>query len=137
MAGESFINIIRFPSEADLIELDRIRAKLGPESIFDEAKQVVEQRAAQYDVRERNFARIAGIWSVIFEREVTPEQVALCMIGMKLAREMYKPSRENRVDICGYADCLEDLVNGNSQETKPQAESGYTEEGIRGGRLHS
>jgi hypothetical protein len=82
-----------------------------PESIFDEAKRVIQDRRAAYDEREQNFTRIAAVWSVVFGHKVTPEQVALCMIGMKLAREVYKPGRDNRVDICGYADCLEELVN--------------------------
>jgi hypothetical protein len=83
-----------------------------PESIFDEAKRVIQDRRAAYDEREQNFTRIAtlsGRWCLGIT--VTPEQVAMCMIGMKLAREVYKPGRDNRVDMCGYADCLEELVN--------------------------
>jgi hypothetical protein len=90
---------------------------IGPSlPILTEAAAVVEDRKARYDDRERNFTRIATIWSVVFGHEVTPEQVAMCMIGLKLAREVYKPSRDNRVDLCGYADCLEDIVNGRTQE---------------------
>lgn len=78
-------------------------------SILEEAAEVVKDRKAAYDERERSFSRIATIWSVVFGHEVTPEQVAMCMIGLKLAREVYKPSRDSLVDICGYADCLADL----------------------------
>jgi hypothetical protein len=87
-----------------------------PESILDEAKRVIQDRRAAYDEREQNFTRIATIWSVVFGHPVMPEQVALCMIGMKLAREVYKPGRDNRVDMCGYADCLEELVNAHPAE---------------------
>ena len=95
---------------------------LHPSSILREAALVVEERKAQYDDRERNHTRIATIWSVVFGHPVTPEQVAMCMIGLKLAREVYKPSRDNRVDICGYADCLEDIINGRTQEADRKAE---------------
>jgi hypothetical protein len=47
------------------------------ESIFDEAKRVIENRRAAYDEREQNFTRIATIWSVVFGHPVTPEQVGL------------------------------------------------------------
>lgn len=80
-----------------------------PKSILTEAAAVVQDRKAQYDERERNFSRIATIWSVVFGHAVTPEQVAMCMIGLKLAREVYRPSRDSLVDICGYADCLADI----------------------------
>lgn len=33
-----------------------------------------------------NHKRIADIWSVILDKEVTPSQVALCMVGVKMAR---------------------------------------------------
>ncbi len=93
---------------------------LHPSSILREAEKVIEERKAQYDERERNFARIATIWSVVFGQPVTPEQVAMCLIGMKLAREVYKPSKDNLTDICGYADCLADL-RGYYAKADPQA----------------
>lgn len=78
-------------------------------SILDEAKETVKDRAARYDNRENNFGRIAKLWSVVFGHEVEDTDVALCLILLKVAREIYKPTRDNLVDIAGYADCLADL----------------------------
>jgi hypothetical protein len=100
-----------------------------PKSILEEAAKVVEDRKAQYDERERNFTRIADIWSVIFGHTVWPEQVAMCMIGLKLAREVYKPSRDNLTDIAGYADCLADLRGYYDPVTASPTEAPASAEG--------
>lgn len=47
--------------------------------------------------------RVATMWSVIFESDVTPNQVALAMIALKLTRQMHTNKRDNWVDIAGYA----------------------------------
>ena len=47
--------------------------------------------------------RVATMWSVIFESNVTPNQVALAMIALKLTRQMHTNKRDNWVDIAGYA----------------------------------
>ena len=43
------------------------------------------------------------MWSIIFENEVTPNQVALAMIALKITRQMNTNKRDNWVDIAGYA----------------------------------
>ncbi len=78
-------------------------------SILEEAAAVRRDRAARVDAPEGNFARIAAIWSVVFGHPVTTKQVALAMIGLKLARECYKPWRDNLVDLAGYADCADEI----------------------------
>lgn len=78
-------------------------------SVLEEAQAVISERQAQYGTREENFGRIAAHWSVILGAEVTPRQVALCMIALKIARECWRPARDNAVDICGYAHCLAEL----------------------------
>ena len=79
----------------------------GDESILDEAVRVTSQeREVAYGHALINHERIAKIWSVVLGVEVTPAQVALCMIGTKLAR-LANPGnelhRDSVVDIAGYA----------------------------------
>jgi hypothetical protein len=50
--------------------------------------------------------RMARLWGPILGTHVTPSQVCLCLIQMKVSREINKPKRDNRVDIAGYAECL-------------------------------
>lgn len=74
---------------------------------------VLVERQKSYAPPKRNFERIAKIWSVILGIEVTPEQVGLCMIGVKITREMNAHDIDNLADICGYADCIRDIKEGD------------------------
>ena len=50
-----------------------------------------------------NHQRIATIWSVILEKEITPSQVALCMAGVKMARLIESPNHlDSFVDGAAY-----------------------------------
>lgn len=59
-----------------------------------------------------NMRRTALIWSAVLGIEVTEEEVALCMIGVKLARESFRPQRDNLVDIAGYGLVYEQVARG-------------------------
>lgn len=81
-------------------------------SILTEAHELVHgNRGEDYGHPYRDFSRTAKIWSAILGIDVTPEQVALCMIGVKISRECNKPKRDNRVDIAGYVETLDMVVN--------------------------
>lgn len=54
--------------------------------------------------------RVAAMWSVIFETKITPNQVALAMIALKITRQMHSNKKDNWVDIAGYAR-IGDIVN--------------------------
>ncbi len=54
--------------------------------------------------------RVATMWSVIFKTDITPNQVALAMIALKITRQMHTNKKDNWVDIAGYAR-IGDIVN--------------------------
>ncbi len=81
-------------------------------TILKEAEEVVYgDRQTDYGKVSDNFARIAKMWSGILDKEISPTQVGLCMIAVKVARECNKPKRDNLVDIAGYAATLEKMHN--------------------------
>lgn len=85
-------------------------------SVLQEAQKLVHgSRQKSYGHPFDDFSRTAAIWTAIFrdilksKAVVTPEQVALCMVGVKISRECNAPKRDNRVDGAGYFETL-DLV---------------------------
>lgn len=76
-------------------------------SILDEAKKAVEARGQIYGSAAPNMARTAALWSAILQKPVTADDVALCLIALKIARLLETPGhRDSIVDIAGYAAVL-------------------------------
>ncbi len=86
-------------------------------TILQEAQDVVYgDRQADYGSATDNFDLIARYWSVTLSHKltcpITPKEIGLCMIGLKMAREQNRSKRDNLVDIAGYAGTLEKLQKG-------------------------
>ena len=74
------------------------------DDILEEARRITSHdRNNIYGPPERNLGNIAKMWSVILGVEVSAQQVSLCMIATKIARQVNAPHRDNWVDIVGYA----------------------------------
>lgn len=72
--------------------------------ILEEALEITKgERNKDYGDCKVEFDRVAAMWSVIFEKEITPNQAALAMIALKITRQMNTNKRDNWVDIAGYA----------------------------------
>jgi hypothetical protein len=84
--------------------------KVDEQSVLEEAaKCVTGPRRCDYGTPDENFGLIASLWSVQLKHEVTPMQVAMCLILLKVARQSNSPKRDNLVDIAGYAQCASEL----------------------------
>ena len=71
---------------------------------LEEAKQLIcSVRRAEYGGVEESFNDVAQVWSLLFDVTVTPEQVALAMVLLKVFREKRAHKHDNLVDIAGYA----------------------------------
>lgn len=89
----------------NIVEEER-RQNIRQEILDEASKCISNDRDLGYGTPEDNFGRIAAIWSAILGYNVTPHQVALCMIGVKVARLANNPgSRDSWVDTAGYAAC--------------------------------
>lgn len=87
------------------------------ETIAEEAMRLVYgAREETYDDPNRNFKKLAHMWTgTLLEllkpgAELTPQLVALCLIQLKISRESFKPTRENRVDGIGYWLCEDRVI---------------------------
>jgi hypothetical protein len=91
---------------------------LRVEALREAAKIIAGERDKQYGGPEENFTRIAKIWSVIFDMEFSPEDVAMAMVAVKVARYASKSGYQpdTWIDIAGYAGCGYEV--GSKKESK-------------------
>lgn len=95
---------------------ERPESLIPVESVPAGQQLVAGPRQDDYGHPIVNFRRIARIWSGILDIEVTEEQVALCMIGVKMAREVNKAKDDNQADIDGYNHCLRLVKQAKSEQ---------------------
>ena len=83
---------------------------MNGEMMLKHAAGVVENRRRQYGEPLTLFDRIAKRRSLVLGTRVTPAQVALCLIDLKMARLVHDPKHlDFIVDVAGYAACLREV----------------------------
>jgi hypothetical protein len=77
------------------------------EALREAARLINSERNVQYGPPTENFDRIARLWSVVLGVEVSTEDVAMCMVALKMARYASKSGYQpdTWIDIAGYAGC--------------------------------
>lgn len=89
-------------------------------NILQEADRITSQngkRPDDYGHPRDNLQQTADLWTpILIPKElqeqgvvITAEQVALCMIQLKVSRQCHKSGRDNLVDIAGWARTIERL----------------------------
>lgn len=83
------------------------------ETILEEAARlVIGNRRDSYGHPKDDFDRTGRMWGAILsewalktqgKEPIPAELVALCMIALKVSREVHTQKRDNLVDVCGYA----------------------------------
>jgi hypothetical protein len=87
------------------------------EMFLKHVANVIAERSIQYGDATGNMSAIAARWSATLGREITPAQVVLCLLDLKLARLAHDPAHEDSVvDVCGYAALLTELTKTREQE---------------------
>ena len=77
------------------------------------------ERNESYDEPEDNFGRTAQLWSAYLTVNITPVDVAVLMVLIKVARLMHTPGHvDSWVDIAGYAACGADVSQTTIRGTK-------------------
>jgi len=81
------------------------------EKLLREAASVFANRCKQYGGPRAFFQALAMRWSLTLGHTVTPAQVVLCMIDLKLERLTNNPAhKDSIVDIAGYAAVLHEVM---------------------------
>lgn len=91
--------------------------------LFEAAKLIQGQRQADYGDKLQNFSQIAMLWQgtlamkLALGQSITPEDVALCMMQVKIARLAKSPDhRDSIMDVAGYAGCYDYLQQEREAE---------------------
>lgn len=77
------------------------------------ARIVLGPRGDYYDTPLRNLGRTGTIWTGLLQSKlregetVSAEDVSLCMVGLKLARQAFRYKRDNITDAHGYLMTIE------------------------------
>ena len=89
--------------------------------VLERAEQVVlVDRQKEYNQVSKTemHSRIAEAWSATLGRMVTPHEVALCMVQLKVIRAACQPGHEDSyVDMVGYASIAAEIMH-EDQQTK-------------------
>jgi hypothetical protein len=86
------------------------------ETILEEAARLVNgPRRAEYGHPKDNFEDVAKMWQILLRDKlvgpgITPDDVILMMLCLKICRGKTGYKRDTATDIAGYAQCWE-LVN--------------------------
>ena len=82
---------------------------------------VCGDRQQSYGSPENNFKLIAQLWDTYLDTEITPQDVAVMMILLKIARISTGVNKDdNWVDIAGYAAC------GAEVNTEKEVNNGHS-----------
>ncbi len=84
---------------------------MSADSILKHAAGVLAERRKTYGAPDKAMAAIAARWSITLGHPVTPAEVVLCMIDLKLTRLARDPKHQDSIlDIAGYAAVLHEVT---------------------------
>ena len=92
-------------------------------SVLTEAETIINgPRQADYGHPFENFSLIAMLWEPVLNVPITPEQVAMCMIQLKVSRLVNSPDhRDSVIDLAGYAGCLGKIQDVRQESSRIDA----------------
>ena len=80
-------------------------------TLLDQAAYVQRARQATYGDAGKAMVAIAARWSLTLGHPVTPAQVVLCMMDLKLTRLARDPGHQDSIiDLVGYAAILHEVT---------------------------
>ena len=87
-------------------------------SILEEAIEILNgSRQCDYGDPVESFKRIAQMANLMSNsNDFTPVKCCIVLMATKLTRESYKHKRDNLVDLCGYTEIMNRLIESETKE---------------------
>ena len=99
-----------------IAELEAHLSGKSSNSILAEAEHLTTRdRNDSYGHPAHGYGRVSAAFNALTGHAITTEEAILFMVCVKLAREAYKPKRDNRVDAAGYLNCLDMAIQARDQ----------------------
>jgi hypothetical protein len=73
------------------------------EILQEAARLTAKDRQQIYGDPTVNHCRIADLWTTYLQYQVCPQQVAICMALVKIARLMESETQDSFIDLAAYA----------------------------------
>ena len=85
------------------------------------AIELVEgQRAIDYGDKTLNHQNIARLWTAFLDVDISPHDVAICMLLVKVARLKNMHTEDCYVDIAGYAGIAGEIDKATTEIIEPE-----------------
>ena len=76
-----------------------------------QTQAIIRERGEIYGDPRANIGDTAARWSATLGHKVTPAQVCLCMVDLKMSRLKATPQHlDSLQDICGYIALLSEII---------------------------
>lgn len=86
-------------------------------SVLEEALEIVNgSRNVDYGDPVISFIKIGKIATLICGEPMTPIMCCAALMAVKIERESYKHKRDNLVDLCGYTEIMNRLIESETKE---------------------
>lgn len=83
---------------------------IQPKSILTEAETIINgERDVDYGDPTESFEKIAQIASLLTNKDLDADTCCAVMMAVKLTRQSFKHKRDNLVDLCGYAEIMNQI----------------------------
>jgi hypothetical protein len=81
------------------------------EELLNEIQVILADRGSIYGSAEENHRRISELWSGYLDTYISPEQVAMCMLLVKVARLSQTSNHDDSLrDLLGYGIIYHQIV---------------------------
>ena len=82
------------------------------ETLLHSAADIIAERGRAYGNAAASMDKVAQRWSLTLDHPVTPAEVVLCLIDLKLVRLAHDPKHlDSAVDVAGYAALLPEVTS--------------------------
>ena len=104
------------------------------EDMLKAAEAVVNTRGESYGTPAENFSRIANLWSMILNQNITVRDVGLMMIAKDISPARNPDHEDSWIDLAGYAAITAEAIADISGNLHPPEDQQSIDSKILGNR---